>query len=521
MAPVAAGTDLRLLVVEDSPEDFDVLMWQLRRLGYAVEARRVETKAAMQDALVNEAWDLVISDWSLPTFGALEALETLRESRLDLPFILVTGTVGEEIAVEAIRRGAHDLLVKDRLGRLGAVIDRELRDAQRRRDHAKLREQLMISDRMASVGVLAAGVAHEINNPLAAVLANLDLAIQDLEAGASDPKAHAMLVEEIQDARAAADRVRQIVRDLKIFSRHEADTLGLVDVSKVMDSTLRMASNEIRHRARLVKTYRPTPPVRASEARLGQAFLNLVVNAAQALPEGQADRHHISIDIDHIGDRVVARIADTGPGIPAEVLSRLFTPFVTTKPAGVGTGLGLSICHRIVSDMNGEITVDTKPGKGTVFTISIPIAAETGEAENDDARATTSPVRAVRRARVLVVDDEPIVARAIERAIHQEHDVVILGRGRDAFERIRGGERFDVIVCDVMMPEMTGIELHRELEAIAPDQAAAIIFLTGGVFTAEGQSFLDSVANPRIEKPFVPKQLRVLVNEHLRAVTAV
>lgn len=483
---------------------------ELRRAGYAVEAERVQSGTDFAAALNERNWDIVISDWSMPGFNAPEALAILRNTGLDIPFIILSGTVGEEAAVEAMRNGAHDFLLKNRLARLGVVVERELREANTRRERAKMQEQLMISDRMASVGVLAAGVAHEINNPLAAVMANLDLALSDLD----EPKLDLNAVrEELIDARAAAERVRNIVRDLRIFSRTAEERRGPVSVEKVMDSTLRMASNEIRHRARIVKNYQPIPPIQAPEARLGQVFLNLVVNAAQAIAEGKADKNEIRITIDSVGDRARIVVADTGPGIHPEVLKRLFTPFYTTKPANIGTGLGLSICHRIVTGLGGEIHVDSKPGAGATFTVLLPFGGP------DPEEVETHPlpmVGASRRGRVLVIDDEPMIARAVQRVVSAEHDIESVTRGRDALQRIGNGSRYDVIVCDLMMPEMTGMDLYEELSNIAPDQAKAMVFLTGGAFTTRAQEFLARTENLHIEKPFEPAFLRAVINDRIR-----
>ena len=503
---------LRALVAEDSVDDFDLLLLALRQSGYDVEATRVDTQQAMVAALTDAQWDVVFSDWSMPSFTAMDALHVMRESGLDLPFIIVSGTVGEETAVEALRTGAHDFLVKQRLTRLGVSVERELREAGVRRERARMQEQLMISDRMASVGILAAGVAHEINNPLAAVIANLEMALDD--ATALDPHVGTLretLREELGDARAAAERVKNIVRDLRIFSRSEDETRGPVEVARVMESTLRMAANELRHRARIVKRFEPIPPVEASDARLGQVFLNLVVNAAQALPEGHAHEHEIRVSISTQDGRAKIEISDTGPGIPPDVLKRLFTPFVSTKPKGIGTGLGLSICHRIVSNFGGEILVSTSPA-GTTFTVLLPLSDSPHEPQLTQRLPVTAPSR---RGRVLIVDDEPMVGKAIARAIGSDHDATAVESGREALERLRGGARFDVILCDVMMPEMTGPELYDEVQRLAPEQTRAFIFLTGGAFTLRAQEFLDSIANQRIEKPFQAAEVRAMVNERV------
>ena len=258
-----------------------------------------------------------------------------------------------------------------------------------------------------------------------------------------------------------------------------------------------------------MKAYQQVPSVDASEARLGQVFLNLLVNAAQALPEGRADQNEIRVAITSDHEHVRIAISDTGPGIDPTAMKRLFTPFYTTKPPGIGTGLGLSICHRLVTTFGGRIEVANNPDRGATFTVLLPI----GESSKVEAQTRPLPrLRALRRGRVLIVDDEVMIGRAVQRAIAGDHETVYVGGGRDALALIRGGERFDVIVCDVMMPEMTGMELYQELVQIAPEQARAMIFLTGGAFTQSSHEFLDTVENERIEKPFQASYLRALIN---------
>jgi signal transduction histidine kinase len=364
--------------------------------------------------------------------------------------------------------------------------------------------QLMLSDRLASVGMLAAGVAHEINNPLAAVLANLQLAVDDLQNGQQSPEE---IAAELRDAREAAMRVRDIVKDVRIFSRGEDQTQDPVDVRRVLDSTLRMAWNELRHRARLVKEYEAVPSVLANESRLGQALLNLIVNAAHAIEPGRANDNEIRVGtgVDTSG-AVVVTVSDTGSGMSPEVQSRLFTPFFTTKPRHVGTGLGLAITHRIVSSLGGSITVDSELGQGTTFRVVIP-ASIAPESRRTDV-VSVQPVS--RRGRILVIDDEPFIGNAVRRTLDPEHDVVVEASAPAALARIAAGERFDAILCDMMMPVMTGMDVHAELRRTVPDQADRIVFFTGGAFTPEARAFLARVRNEKLEKPFEPKELRRL-----------
>jgi CheY-like chemotaxis protein len=283
-------------------------------------------------------------------------------------------------------------------------------------------------------------------------------------------------------------------------------------MQRVIESSLRMAWNEIRHRAQLVREYTDVPPVEANESRLGQVFLNLIVNAAQALPDGYANENQIRVRtrVDELG-RVVAEIEDTGPGIPPEVLPRLFTPFFTTKPRGLGTGLGLSICKRIITSFGGDISVETQLGRGTVFRVTL----DATERRPSVRPMTRSRVPAApRRGRVLIVDDDERSALAVSRALDPEHDVATSHDADEALARISAqSDPFDVIICDMMMPVKTGVEFFADLAQRVPEQEKRIIFLTGGAFTVKAREFLDHVPNLRLEKPFDAIALRAMVNQ--------
>jgi nitrogen-specific signal transduction histidine kinase len=379
-------------------------------------------------------------------------------------------------------------------------------------EQRRLQEQLMVSDRMASIGTLAAGVAHEINNPLTAVLGNLQLAsagIEELRGRLGELAGLAELQEGLVDALEAAERVRHIVRDLRLFSRAEDDKRGPVDIERVIESSVRIAWPEIRCRARLVKNFTPLPPVSGNESRIGQVCLNLLVNAAQAIEEGHVDSNEISVSTRVVGDDVVLEIRDTGAGMRPEVLARLFTPFFTTKAVGVGTGLGLSICHRIISSMGGKITVDSVLGKGTLFRVSLPVALTSSVKTTVPPKPSLPPAR--RRGRILVVDDERMILNMVGRVLGWAHDVKTTTSAREAIAHVEAG-KFDVIICDLMMPDMTGMDLYAELFRRDPELAGRIIFLTGGAFTPRARDFLDEVQNARLEKPFDHPALKALVN---------
>jgi PAS domain S-box-containing protein len=632
---------LRLLLVEDSDDDAALVLRELKRSKFELSFERVQTAPDLEAALA-KSWDIVLCDYTMPHLDAPTALEIVRRHSVDLPFIVVSGTVGEDTAVEVMRAGANDYLLKGQLTRLAPAITREVRDSRvraerRRADRARqqaeesfrliiesspdliivhregrivyanpktvdrlgvgvaasmvgdslstivsandartpravsttesgrpapveqrwmrkdgsaisvevvhedvvfegtlatvvigrdLTERNQIAaamiemDRMAAIGILAAGVGHEINNPLAYVLANLEFVTSELEViiGELPPEAHTRLEARIVDLTQAladtnhgAQRVRAIVQDLRTFSRGEDSVSSLVDVRQILDSSVRMAAVQIRQRGEVERKYEEDlPQVLANESRIGQLFLNLVVNAAQALPDGMPSENRIEIVAKTEGQFVRIEIADTGSGIPADVLPRIFEPFFTTKPTGQGTGLGLSICRRIVMELAGDIGVTSEPGKGSRFTVHLPRASSVVRPS-----LPVSPARpkSIRRASILCVDDEAAIGQAIKRVLVAEHDVELVTNASEAFARVEAGHRFDLILCDLMMPGMSGMDLHRELMRVAPDVAARVVFLTGGAFTQRAREFLEGVQNQRLEKPIGIDALRNAIAE--------
>ena len=375
----------------------------------------------------------------------------------------------------------------------------------------KLQRQLIFADRMASVGTLAAGVAHEINNPLACVMANATLIFDEIQTlGPETPsETFAELREMVSEVQGAAERIRKIIRGLKTFARAEVERRAVIDVRPVLELSIDMAFNEIRHRARLVKDYGETPLVDEDEARLAQVFINLLVNAAQAVSEGGHTANEIRVltSTDARG-RAVIEIRDTGPGIPATMIDRIFDPFFTTKPVGVGTGLGLFICHNIVTSMGGEITVVSEETRRTTFRVALPAAL--AEERAPVAPAGVRAKEAVACAAVLVVDDDPTLGVVLRRVL-RDHEVTVVTTAKEALDLLASGKHFDVIFSDLIMPERSGMAFHDELVRRFPDAAARVVFVSGGAFTPLASAFLDRVTNERIEKPFDPERVREIV----------
>ncbi len=373
-------------------------------------------------------------------------------------------------------------------------------------ERKQMQSQLLLADRMASVGTLAAGVAHELNNPLAYVLNNLRLTREELQRQSAEPE---LLREQIDEAIHGAERMGHIVADLKTFSRIGDERTDLVELGDTLQSSINMCWNEIRHRAELIKELGETPPVEINESRLGQVFLNVLINAAQAMPEDRLEDNRIKVRSYTSEDGwAVVEISDTGCGISEEHLNRIFDPFFTTKDISEGTGLGLAICHNIVKRVGGRISVDSEPGRGTTFRLTFPPGK----------RAVTKPmVRPSRtshgpKAKVLVVDDEQLVGRSIRRAL-RGHEVQVLSNGNDAITTLCNGTAPDVVFCDLMMPEVSGMDVFEAVRSRCPELVDRFVFMTGGAFTPKARQFLESTTNVCVEKPFDLARIRDLVRE--------
>lgn len=819
---------LNALVLEDSEDDAILVVRELGRQGFEVKWERAWTAPAMKSLLEAESWDVVLSDYSMPGFGAPAALQLLHGTGLDLPFIVISGTIGEEAAVAAMKNGAHDYLMKGNLKRLCAAIDRELRDAEVRRAHRlavqkiehlnrvlrairnvnqliatetdrkrlldraaallvetrgytsalcvhldgnqqpdfvaysvdagesapapestfleagltacmkealrsngpvlidkdspdcgdcplcsafpdshclaraivrddrtfgvlaiamprgiapdaeelelleeaagdlglalhgieaerlqkeqqerfriitesspdaifimdgrgnytyvnsaacellgysyaeltsrsiadilppekldpgiawfkellvrgkgfaaidlvrkdetkvpvelnavvlpngqvygsgrdvtdrkNMQAQMAQSDRLATMGMLAAGVAHEINNPLAYVLYNLESLTDDLPKlstalrrcldvidervgneewsrlmGKDQELLNPAMLEDIRkrfkDALQGSHRIRDVARGLGTFSRVERDRLVPVALMHVIEVAISMAFNEIKYRARLVKEYGRTSTILANDGRLSQVFLNLLINAAHSITEGDLESNEIRVRTWQEGDEVFAEVRDTGKGISNEDLPHLFEPFFTTKEIGVGTGLGLPISKSIVEEYGGRIEVESEVGKGTSFVVRLPVEKVAGEDEaaQVDQVATSSGVRG----RILVVDDEAGIRSAMVRML-RGHDVVQARSGGEARKILEADQAFDLILCDMMMPVMSGVALHEWLLSTHPELAKQVVFITGGAFTPRAREHLSKASNIRIEKPFDVANFQKIVGE--------
>ncbi len=432
--------------------------------------------------------------------------------------------------LRALRRDGRQLSVEMALLATEWDLERAVlvlvRDLTGRRE---LQNQLVQTDRLAAVGTLAAGVAHEINNPLAYVLLNLQYLLRELPKLEAHPERRAHLLERVREARHGSERVATIVRDLRTFSRSDHEQIGPVDLRRVLSSAIKVARAQLLERGHIVEHFEEVPLVRGNAPRLEQVFLNLLVNAIQSLRSPVPDENVVRISVymadEHAGlqreterpsqgttaqREVVVEISDTGGGIPAEHLGRVFDPFFTTKPVGLGTGLGLPICHSIVNRMGGSISVESEVGLGSKFFVTLPVSEERAPALHS--APTPAPMPLCQCLTVLVLDDEPAVASMIGVVLEADHEVIIATHGREALLLLEQ-RSFDVVLCDLLMPEISGMDFFQELGRRHPEMVDRVVFMTGGAFTPRAADFLAHVENPRIEKPFDVKTLRRLIRE--------
>lgn len=393
--------------------------------------------------------------------------------------------------------------------------------------------QLALADRMACVGQLAAGVAHEINNPLTSVLYNLNSLSEELPRVASAmsqlslalglANAHEVLGEnselqgdwledmaaQAKEAQQGADRIRRIVKDLTIVAQGDDSHTVLLSLPDVIEIAVNMAYNQIKYRARLVKDLQPVPAVNANIGRLAQVLMNLLLNAAQAIEEGNPNANEIRIRTWAEDGWVYTEVRDTGKGIATEHLGHIFEPFYTTKKPGVGAGLGLSIGQNVVISFGGAIEVESTPERGSSFVVRLPIPIDEKVKRKDPAN---EPDKAT-RGRILVVDDEPQICRTLARLLAGEHDIEVAESGTDAIGILRADPYFDAIVCDFMMPVVSGVDIYHWLEKKHPHLTDIIVFMSGGVFTAEARTFIAQVENVILDKPIGVKQLRAVLRQ--------
>jgi len=491
-----------------------LLLELLRERNYEVTA--VASAEEALQAHLQQTFQLMLVDWTLPGMSGLDLCRRVRSTPggEEVVILVITGRNRPQDLNEVLDSGASDYLSKpvdpEILGTRLLIAERTIEDAARRAaEREDMESRLAFADRMASVGTLAAGVAHELNNPLMYVLSNLYLTREEIN---SSEQAEAR--QQLDEAIHGAVRMQNIVRDLKTFSRIDDEQRGNVNVQNVLESSINMCWNEIRHRATLERDFDEIPLVDVNESRLGQVFLNLLINAVQAMPEQRMRGNRITVRT-HTGDEgsAVIEISDNGSGIDPDSLSRVFEPFFTTKDVSKGTGLGLSICRNIIRGVGGTIEAESELGRGTTLVVRLPASTRVRVSQSTQAPPIKAPGA---RARVIVVDDEPLVGRSVARAL-RGHDVEVYSNGEEAIERLCSDEPFDVVFCDLMMPDVSGMEVFDRVREQRPEITSRFVFMTGGAFTAQAREFLKETTLTCLEKPFELRQIRELVTERVES----
>lgn len=515
---------LRVLFVEDSENDALLILRQLNREGYTVEHTRVDTREGFDAALSSGTWDVVICDHSLPHFNSTDALAAVKACELECPFIIVSGTIGEDAAVEAMRAGAHDYVLKNNLARLAPAIDRELDDAAARRQAREEREarkaverQLQQSQKMEAVGRLAGGIAHDFNNLLTAILGFTGLALERVDEGRD-------VRFELDQVKQAGERAARFTRQLLAFSRQQVLSPRLIDPGESVEAMAPMLRHLLGEGVRLETSTSPSEGrVKVDPGQFEQVVMNLAINARDAMPQGGTLRIGLArVDLKEAaakrmqltpGPYLVVSAEDTGIGMDETTKARIFEPFFTTKPPGQGTGLGLSTVYGILQQSGGGISVDSAPDQGSTFRVYLPVAGDTPER----APAPARPVRRVGdlQGTVLIAEDEESV-RTLMRTVLSGAGFRVMeaATGTEAARLVRSIEEpFDLLITDVVMPGMIGPDLVRLTLDRFPQ--TRILYITGyATHSAIPPGFVgeDEVL---MQKPFLPHELLARVHERL------
>ncbi len=503
---------LRVLIVEDSPPDGELMLRALRAGGFEPLYERVETPEAMREALARQTWDIVLSDYYLPRFDAPAALALLREQGQDLPFIVVSGSVGEDTAVAAMRAGATDYLMKDRLQRLAPAVSRAVEDAAVRRERRRLEQQLLQSQRLEAVGRLAGGVAHDFNNVLTAILGSTELLLLDTPPGAPQR-------EELEIIRDAGVRAQELIRQLLAFSARQVLQPVVLDLNSLVKNITKLLRRLIGEDIELVTALAPDlGNVRADPGQLEQVLVNLAVNARDAMPAGgrlTIETHSVAVPDSRAsqhgpvppGRYVVLRVTDTGVGMDPETQQRVFDPFFTTKPRGKGSGLGLATVYGIVRQSGGDVTLESAVGAGSTFRIYLPRVAE--PVERVAAPAVSVP--AAGSETVLLAEDEQLVRVLARKVLEQAgYTVLVAAGGAEALEIARRHDGpIHLLLTDVVMPEMSGRELMHRITQVRPD--TRVLYMSGYADEAIAHHGVLDPGTAFMQKPFTPGTLATKV----------
>jgi two-component system, cell cycle sensor histidine kinase and response regulator CckA len=473
---------LRVLFIEDSEDDAELQIRLLRQAGYDVLHERVDSPQNLALAL-ERPWDIIISDHSMPHFRGTEALKMVRDKGLDAPFIFVSGTIGEDSAVAALKVGAQDYLMKSNLGRLIPAVQRELRESEERRQRRRLEQQVHQLQRFEAIGRLAGGVAHDFNNVIGAIMGWADIGAQAAEHGGD--------LRDLQDKflkiRSQADRASALTRQLLAFARRQMLEPCNTNLNELAKEEISLLRNVIGERIEIeVKLAEDLNIIWADPSQIEQVLMNLCLNARDAMPDGGRllietrnvtvgeDSHQVHSFGAH-GRYALLKVADSGGGMDAETLAHIFEPFFTTKEVGRGTGLGLATVYGIVKQHKGFIDVDTSLGKGTAFRVYLPLG--NGPAVQPE-KPTVGSLRRGTECILIAEDNEDLREAAREILLSLGYRVIAAKDGEEAIRVFEThAKEIDLVFIDVVLPKLNGPEAYLKMAALKP--GISVIFTTG------------------------------------------
>lgn len=443
---------------------------------------------AHADAALGRAVEELLRVEGGPAVQAVGALRAVMRSRA--PKILEDARIDSPCGAVEIE-GTVAPLADEAGTPTGTVM--VFRDVSERR---RLEKRLATAERLAAIGTMVAGMQHELNNPLATVVANLQFVVDLAKARAANDAEMNEAVAALHDASEGAERIRRVVDDLRHFSRADDTARGPVDVVLAIQSAARITAHAVRHHATIRWDLTPTPPVLATEAQLTRVFVNLLLSAAQATGDGRAEQHVIAlVSRTDAAGRAVAELTHDGAELTPDEIRHAFDPTPGSE------SLALAICQGIVASLGGEIEVESGRGAGTTYRVTLPPAPRSTASTVAPRGAATASGRPRARARILVVDDEPAIGHALRRMLGRDHDVVLETDAQAALDLLVN-DRFDVVFCDLMMPRLSGMELFTALSERSPEQAERVVFLTGGAFSPRSEEFLEAHHARCLPKPF-------------------
>ena len=484
---------VRVLLVEDDEDDYLLISELVSRLrGSRFDIEWVDDYEAAIEAVSDRRHEVCLLDYRL---GARNGLDFLREIIGDgctMPVILLTGQADYAIDMEAMQLGAADYLVKGQID--STILERSIRYAI---THKRLEEQIREASRLASIGSLAAGVAHEINNPLTSVLGYIQLLM-----GEDLPES---VIADLKSAYCEAKRAAKIVQNLLLFARKSEADKQYLDITSLLHQAVELKSADFNsHNIEVVDEVPPDlPHTIVDQQLLIQVLLNILANAEQECMAAHGGGQ-IAIRATSSRDRIRVSISDDGPGISPEDLNKIFEPFFTTKDVGKGTGLGLSICYGIIRQHGGELWAESVLGHGATFHIELPVVTPEGES---DAPSMDVPVNQTSNKKLLVVDDEAHIRTLLGRSLHmQRYDVDLANGGEEGWRKLQSMV-YDCVLLDLKMPDMSGRELYQLIEASDKNAAKKVIFITGDTANQVTRDFLANTDNLVVTKPFELEEL--------------